>query len=60
MKSFLLWIGFITLVIALTHGFITGQSIVHSLLLHPLVILLSFVLIAFGVGGLNVERKSEE
>lgn len=49
MKTVLLWIGVITLVIALSHGFITGQSIVHSLLYHPFVILLCFVLIAIGV-----------
>ena len=60
MKTVLLWIGVITLVIALTHGFITGQSIVHSLLLHPLVILLSFVLIAIGLGEWDFNKTTKQ
>jgi len=59
MKTFLLWIGIITLAVSLSHGFITDQSIVHSLLIHPLVVLLSFLLIAIGVGerGFNITTK---
>ena len=60
MKTLLLWIGIITLAVSLSHGFITGQSIVHGLLLHPLVILVSFVLIAIGIGEWGIDKKAKE
>lgn len=60
MKTLLLWTGVITLVVSLSHGFITDQSIVHSLLLHPLVILLSFVLIAIGLGERGFHNTTKQ
>lgn len=57
MKKLLLWIGIITLVISLSHGFITGQSVTHSLLVHPLLIILSLGLIAFGLSSSRQEAK---
>lgn len=60
MKTFLIWVGIVTLVVSLSHGFITEQSIAHSLLFHPVVIILSFALIAFGIGECDVDKKTEE
>lgn len=54
MKALLFWIGILMLVVSLSHGFITGQSILHSLLLHPVVVLLSLLLIAIGKGEWGV------
>lgn len=48
MKIFLFYTGLCTLAISLTHGFFTEQSVVHIVLFHPLVILFSFILIAYG------------
>ncbi|WP_367998159.1 DUF3703 domain-containing protein [Alteromonas stellipolaris] len=47
MKSVGVWIGVISICICLVHGFFTGQSIVHSLVLHPIVLLASLSLLAF-------------
>ena len=60
MKTLLLWTGVITLAVSLSHGFITYPSIVHSLLLHPLVILLSFVLIAIGLGEWDFNKTTKQ
>ena len=49
MKYFVFWFGVLTVIIATTHGFITGQSIVHSLLFHPLVILVGLMAMAYGI-----------
>lgn len=49
MKTALLFTGIFTLIVSISHGFITEQSIFHSLLIHPLVVLLGFVLIALGL-----------
>ncbi|MCV2884182.1 hypothetical protein OE749_05705 [Aestuariibacter sp. AA17] len=60
MKTLLLWTGVITLAVSLSHGFITDQSIVHSLLLHPLIILLSFVFIAIGLGEWDFNKTTKQ
>jgi|ETNmetMinimDraft_31_1059906.scaffolds.fasta_scaffold00229_4 hypothetical protein len=48
MARFLIWIGFITIGITVTHGFIWPQSIVHGLILHPIFVLFGLILIGFG------------
>lgn len=48
MRILLFYTGLFTLAISLTHGFFTEQSVVHIVLFHPLVILFSFILIAYG------------
>ena len=48
MKILLFYTGLFTLAISLTHGFFTELSVAHIVLFHPLVILFSFILIAYG------------
>ncbi|VEL98234.1 uncharacterized protein DUF3703 [Alteromonas sp. 76-1] len=50
MKSIWGWISAISVCVSLVHGFFTDQSIYHSLVLHPLVLLVSLLLIAFVSG----------
>ncbi len=56
MKKFSIWLGVLTILISITHGFFWDQSIVHSLLLHPVVLLFGLSMIAIGATETDTVR----
>lgn len=59
MKRLFLIVGLIALIISTTHGFFTDQSVVHSLLLHPVVVILSLLLIGCGLDSLTLAHSTQ-